>query len=400
MNKQFGKNDLTQVYLKYTPGILLVHTTFGMYAVLLRYLQHNFKIQNFVLGFYESITAFVCSLSILLILRRSLLKSLIEKFRDWKFWVLIIFAAGRSISLFAAANYAKAPYIVLITNLAPFIVAVIAKFFLKEPFPRLIFPTLALVIVGAILLAIDNKHSLSFDLKQLLGIFLVFVSSICLSIYLVLVKVLTNEKTNPLFLVISFEGIIAIVNAILALFSKQTFSIFGAMGVKGVFAFLGVGVGVIFAGNLLQIWLISKSGATYVTSLLAWRVVISVLFSYIILKENVFSNAYQITGWCLIVLVITSFLIAQTKFKRKTNSKIGDAIELQNTLITSNSNQDLESLISHSHSGSGSGSATSTSTDFYQSQTPFLDSMEQEKQSANSIQPFEKSIGENNKEKN
>ncbi|KAJ6226648.1 inner membrane protein ytff [Anaeramoeba flamelloides] len=330
--------------LRYSPGVILVHTIFGLYAVLLRYLQKVKKVPNFVLGAMASLVAFLCALLILATSKKRI-RALIETVKDKKIWLLIFFAAARSITLFGAAKYSPAPYIVLVTNLAPFMVAILAKIFLSERLPKYIFQSLFLILVGVVLLGFDEKGSFYVNLRAIWGIVLIFLSSISLALYLILVRVLTLKKKNEFTLIASFEFPIAILNIILSLSTQQDWSTLGGIGVKGSFAFIGISIGVIFLGNFSQIWLISKLGATFVTSLLAWRVIISVLFSNFLLKEDVFKSVYQIIGWCLIIVVLFAFLMIQAARAYQEKKKFPQNNNLyDNLLVQKRSNENFNQL--------------------------------------------------------
>ncbi|KAJ3423345.1 acyl-malonyl condensing enzyme-related [Anaeramoeba flamelloides] len=322
MSSKYKTNIGNFTNLKYSPGVLLVHSIFGLYAVLLRYLQKSKKMPNFVLGAMASLVAFLSS-SLILITSKKRIKTLMETLKDRNLWFLVFFAAARSITLFGAAKYSPAPYIVLVTNLSPFMVAVIAKIFLSERLPKYIFQSLFLILVGVILIGFDEKGSFYVNLRAIWGIVLVFLSSISLAIYLILVRVLTLKKKNGFALIACFELPIAVLNTILSLSTQQDWTTLGDLGVKGVFAFIGVSLGVIFFGNYCQIWLISKIGAAFVSSLLAWRVIVSVIFSNVLLKEDVFKSVYQIIGWCMIIVVLFAFLMVQAARAYKEKKNIG-----------------------------------------------------------------------------
>jgi drug/metabolite transporter (DMT)-like permease len=367
MNTKLKKYDVSssliiEVFRKYVlpmTAILLTHILFGLHPVFSRYLQYKAKLPSL------SLVSCLYGIGLILYLPKALydLWILIRKYKsdffkmqvvpllkNWILWVFVIDVALRSVTNILASRFTSATFVQLITLSTPFMVSFLSCIFLRERVSIATIICMVVTIIGGILLILAGSNpsksgnyefhwtidfskigqNLTWD--DLIGIATAATSSFLLAVYMVLVRYSGKAKPelslsrNTLFFwqLLSCSFIFLPVSFAI----QEDWSKYGELDAVGWIVFFAFGIFVFFLANLTNIYAISTMGAPKTSSILALRLVSTLLFSYILLGE-LLNNFWQIFGAVLVIIAISAYMIynvfeARKKMKKK---------ESQNTSI-------------------------------------------------------------------
>lgn len=289
-------------------GIALgAHISWGLYPVLARYLQTVSNLPTF------SILA-LGNWIVLTVIGKFLWNHTNRQvFRQPLFWLFGLIVIIRAVTNILSARFTLAIYVQLITQLTPFIVILISTLAFREKLPRFTIPAISLALLGSIMMiGTDFGGSTMIDpnRQDWLGIGLAFISVTTLSIYMVLIRRAANHHiSGEALLLIQLIGI-STVSAITSAIIGENWTIYIQMGINGWAVFLAFTFLVFLGANLGQIHAIRHIGAPFVSSMLASRLVVSIVFGALLLGEQL-SSAWQIIGAAIVLVTITWYLWQQ-----------------------------------------------------------------------------------------
>ena len=293
---------------------LMAHTGWGAYPVLARYLQTNSQLPTMSL---LALGNFIGLVVITMLLWPRLHR---DSFRHPLLAVFGAIVVLRGVTNFLAARYTLSIYVQLITQMTPFLVALLSLTLLRERLPRYTGRAITLCLAGAILMMsgnIDLADALPDPNRQDgLGITLALVSSLALALYMILVRqsaqrAVPSEAMNVVQL---FSLFIFSLPVSLAL--GEDWSRYATLETADWLVFLSFVLGVLVFSNLGQIGALRRLGAPLVSSLLAWRLVGALIVGALLLDERL-TSIWQMAGAGLVLITITWYLWQQQSRRLK-----------------------------------------------------------------------------------
>jgi drug/metabolite transporter (DMT)-like permease len=286
---------------------LIAHTGWGAYPVLARYMQTNSQLPSMSLLALGNLAGLII-ISLLLWPRLHR-----YSFHHPLLWLFATIVVLRGVTNFLAARYTLSIYVQLITQMTPFLVALLSLTLLRERLPRYTGRAITLCLAGAVLMMsgnIDLTQALP-DPNRLdwLGITLALVSSLALACYMLLVRhsarrAVPGEAMNVIQILALFAFSLP---ASLAL--GEDWSRYLALETVDWLVFATFVLGVLVMSNLGQVGALRRLGAPLVSSLLAWRLVGALIIGAFLLNERL-TSLWQILG-AVLVLVTTSWYLWQ-----------------------------------------------------------------------------------------
>jgi len=173
--------------------------------------------------------------------------------------------------------------------------------------------------LGSILMLLSSvfPFRLSVTPSDWIGIGLAFVSAFFLSLYMVLVKMaVSNNPFKGDELLFFLTSPIVVLAAFATLILEEDWSIWRNLSTTGWIIWSIFSFGILLFGNILQISSIQVLGAPLVSTLLAVRLVSALLFSYIVLDEEL-SDIYQFIGAIVVLITITLYMWIQKRGSKK-----------------------------------------------------------------------------------
>jgi drug/metabolite transporter (DMT)-like permease len=287
---------------------LMAHTGWGAYPVLARYLQTNSQLPSMSLLALGNLLGLII-ISLLLwprLHRRSFNHPLLGLFA-----VIVVL---RGVTNFLAARYTLSIYVQLITQMTPFLVALLSLTLLRERLPHYTGRAMTLCLLGAVLMMsgnIDLTQALP-DPNRLdwLGITLALISSLALAVYMLLVRhsaqrAVPGEAMNVIQLLALFSFSLPVSLAL-----GEDWSRYLALETADWLVFAAFVLGVLVMCNLGQIGALRRLGAPLVSSLLAWRLVGALVVGALLLDERL-TTLWQVLGAALVLVTITWYLWQQ-----------------------------------------------------------------------------------------
>jgi drug/metabolite transporter (DMT)-like permease len=306
---QLVRNDqTTQNLLPWLVIVLLAQSAWGAYPVLARYLQITSDLPTM------SIIA-LGNLIALIVLGGLLLPRLrLEDLRSHRLLIFALLVIGRGITNFLASRYTLATYVLLITLLTPFIVALLSKLVWREPLPKYTGRALMLGLCG-VLLIIGTDLFAAWPLQDTaradwLGISLAAFSSLILALYLISVRrsMVHNIRAEALLIVQLLS--LTVAGFVLSLIIGEPWHQWRSLGTMdwGVFGVMVFGV--LIGANMGQIGSIRHLGAALVSSTMPWRLVSVLIVSAILLDERL-SSPMQLAGVVIVIVTVSWYLWQQ-----------------------------------------------------------------------------------------
>ncbi len=287
---------------------LIAHTGWGAYPVLARYLQTVSGLPSMSL---LAVTNGTALLLLLLLLRNRLDFSF---FRLRILWLFALVVVCRSITNVLAARFTLAVYVQLITLMTPFIVALFGATLFQEKTPPYTIPAIVLSLIGALLM-MSNRLSqagvaIGLTLTDLLGIALALLSATFLALYMLLVRHTVRHRVpGEAIFMMQLVTIVAVTTALSLLF-REDWHRWQMLGRNDWIAFASFSLLIFFGANITQIHALQRLGASLVSSILAWRLVVALLLGAWILNERL-TSARQLFGAALVLITITWYLWQQ-----------------------------------------------------------------------------------------
>ncbi len=222
----------------------------------------------------------------------------------------------RGVTNFLAARYTLSIYVQLITQMTPFLVALLSLTLLRERLPRYTGRAITLCLAGAVLMMsgnIDLTDALPDpNRRDWLGITLSLVSSLALALYMLLVRhsarrAVPGEAMNVVQLLALFSFSLPVSLAL-----GEDWGRYLTLETTDWLVFIAFVLGVLVISNLGQIGALRRLGAPLVSSLLAWRLVGALLIGALLLDERL-TSVWQVVGAGLVLMTITWYLWQQQK---------------------------------------------------------------------------------------
>lgn len=277
---------------------IIAHSMFGLQPVIGRYLFKFYSLPPFALLFLSFATLSILYSPRIFLRWRSMNK--ISRKVIISFIICIV--ASNACKIFSV-KYTKAVYVQLINLLVPFIVSLFAYFLLGERLSIVNCLFLIFTILGAVMVifgrAPDELTTIELTDTDWIGILLSFGSAFFTALYLLIVKS-SSSNAESLTMIQFMSGLLYLIPS---LAFQEDLNKFYSLDRHGwiVFFFFSVGY---MIGVTSNIYSIGKLGASTVSSLISWRVIVSVLGSWLFLGE-VFSTAWQYVGCVIVVVAVT-----------------------------------------------------------------------------------------------
>eukprot|EP01117_Protostelium_nocturnum_P009237 TRINITY_DN3305_c0_g2_i1.p1 TRINITY_DN3305_c0_g2~~TRINITY_DN3305_c0_g2_i1.p1 ORF type:complete len:485 (+),score=118.26 TRINITY_DN3305_c0_g2_i1:153-1607(+) len=293
-------------------GLALVsHFLWGIYPVLARYLQTQCGIPSLSLLFAANIPCSIITLAIILYRNR-----LFEIIKSKMLPTVVLVSAIRASTNLLAPKFTSAIYVQLITLATPFIVAGMNMTMSLGELPKGTYPAMFATSVGAILMVISSASPLKFDLvvDDGVGLTLALASALFLALYMIFVKKCTtgpNAIPNEELLFFLTFPLVAI-GGTFSFILEEKWEPWGHLTLGGWMALIGLTFGCNLCGNFLQVAAIKNIGAPMVSSCLAFRLISSLVFSQLIMRE-VLKSYFQMVGAFIVLTAITLYLWNQKK---------------------------------------------------------------------------------------
>ncbi|PRP81456.1 hypothetical protein PROFUN_10986 [Planoprotostelium fungivorum] len=288
---------------------ILSHFAWGTYPVLARYLQTSATVPSFSLLVIANVPCSIVSLVIIVYRGR-----LLDIMRSKMLPIIIIVSAVRAATNLIAPKYTSAIYVQLITLSTPYMVAGLNAVASIERLPRGTIPCVILTTVGAALMVVSSSLPLQLELTKsdVIGFALSFLSALFLALYMILVKKMTGgDKGVPgeeLLFFMTFP--LVFLGSIVSLSLGESWSIYNDLTLPSWLSLVGISVLCNLCGNFLQVTSIRLLGSSMVSSLMAFRLVSSLLMSYLLMHEIPKSVA-QLFGAAIVLCSITWYLWRQ-----------------------------------------------------------------------------------------
>ncbi len=284
------------------------HTGWGINPALVRYLQTVSHLPSMALLSLGHIIALIVLLPIVIKhLNRRILRSRV-------LWIFALFVVLRAITNILAARFTLAIYVQLITLMTPFVVALLSATFLREKLPPLTLPAISFSLFGAVLMMSSDIGALGIELSitptDWIGIGLALFSTFCLALYMISVR-RTAEVNLPGEAVFVFQLIAILgVSLPLSLLLGEDWGRWLEIGVFDWFIFAAFFFGVLLGANMSQIIALRHLGAPRVSSLMAWRLVSTLILGGLLLGERL-TSIWQVAGAVIVVLTLSWYLWQQ-----------------------------------------------------------------------------------------
>jgi drug/metabolite transporter (DMT)-like permease len=298
----------------WTFAALVSHTMWGMYPVFARYLQTVSHLPTMALNVAANAIA---TIFFLILFNRRIDLSVFRRKTMWAFAVIVVL---RSATNLFAAKYTLAIYVQIITMLTPFLVALLDVTVLREKLAPFTMRALVLSLIGTVLMTIGDPFHLGVDLvlsaSDWLGIALAFASAFFLSLYMVLIRrsVQTNVPPESLLLIQTVSLVVILGGA--SVLVGEDWSRWQNLGLQDWSVFAGFALFAIIAGNAVQMSALKHLPASFVSSLMPWRFVVTMLLAFVLLGEHI-TSLWQGLGMAIVFLTITWYL-----WKQNINGKI------------------------------------------------------------------------------
>ncbi|MDQ7029223.1 MAG: EamA family transporter [Ardenticatenia bacterium] len=288
---------------------LMSHTGWGIYPVLARYLQ--------VVSRLPSMSILVVgSVPLLLVMALSGRRHWQRRYVSSRvLWWLALVVLLRSITNLLAARYTLSVYVQLITQMTPFVVAVLGALLFQEHIPPYTGRAVLLSLVGAVLLVsgrIGDVGAFALSQSDWIGVTFATASTLFLALYMLLVRHTVHFGIPGEVVFMAQLVVVATTSSVLSLFLGEDWSRWTALTPRDWVIFLTFVFGVILGANVLQIGSLRRLGAPLVSSMLAWRWISALVAAALLLGERLTSFG-QFVGAAMIFVVITWYVRQNVK---------------------------------------------------------------------------------------
>ena len=282
---------------------LAAHSGWGLYPVLGRYLQ--------TVSGLPSMSVLVLGGTPLFLW---LLVGILPR-HGWRLYsarVLWLFGGVtvlRSITNLLAQRYTLALYVQMIGLLTPFWVVLIHAVLFRERLPRSTLPAMLLSTAGALRMFSGSSAPVPGH-DDWLGIGLALASSFFLAGYMLLLRRTAQVQISGLS-VLAFQTVLVQACALgLSLLWQEPWGRWLQLDWQGWTAFAAYSGLVVLGANSLQIAAVRRLGAPLVSSLMGWRLVVTLVAGWWLLGEQL-TTVWQVVGMLLVLAAVSGYLRRQ-----------------------------------------------------------------------------------------
>lgn len=288
--------------------ILASHTLWGCFPVLGRYLQD----EDQPWGGLPSLALTAAAHLVALVVHLPTAVGCVARkhFRRRAMLLYMFFVVIRAVTNVLSVRYAPAIYVQLIGLSTPLIVALLNRFFAQTPLSRYLPVALLFLLLGSALVITGGFEDEVFDNvtpEAALGMGLALASSACLALSMHMVRLMAKNQTPPDAVLFAQLLAVVVVSAPMSLAFQEDFAPWASLNAEGIAVFVAFGLLVFYAANKVQIRAIQLMGAPTVSSVVAFRLVIAVALSYVLLDEPV-TTVFEWMGIAVVCATITLYL--------------------------------------------------------------------------------------------
>ncbi len=289
---------------------LAAHTGFGLYLVLVKYLSPRTPIL-FALSISFGLTAAVA----FFLARRELSW---RNYKDVTVWVLSFVIVVRSASKLLALQYTLVAYVQLIDMIVPFLTPIAAWMLMRERIPPRTIPALLATSVGSFLVITVDPFNLHLPggHSDLVGIGIALGSSIAMAFLVAYLRKMSTAQYSPLS--VSFHQSLALCVAygLMGLAGGERVSAFTSFSSSLWVIYILFTIFAVMGATISQVLAISKTKASFYSSLLSWRLIVAVGMGWLILGEHL-RSLWQVAGIAIVVVALTLYLRYQAHLYRR-----------------------------------------------------------------------------------
>lgn len=284
---------------------LLAHSGWGIAPVFSRYFQ-------VVLGLPGMSLLAVFSLPLFLAFFIYTLPKYGTKFlRSPTLWLIAWLHTFRVASNMLAARFTEATFIQLIGLTTPFMVVILSWAILREQAPKYTKRAIFLTFIGAVLVvsADVGASGLSFDLTRsdLIGMSFAVAVTIFLSLYMIMIRKGAKANLPPTQMLIFQGGFMIIPTTIASLALGEDWSKWLSITPQTALLVALFTLVVTVLSNTFNINAIARIGAPAVSSLMPWRLIVTLILAWVMLGERL-DSVWQIAGAAIVFLTVTWYL--------------------------------------------------------------------------------------------
>lgn len=308
------------------------HMLFGLTAVLARLLQNGTTpIPTFMLLFLSNFFSFIIYLPLGSWRFYKLDDPKAEVIAYFKNWVVYAFAASMTIASMCkmlASRYTSAVFAQLTLQMSPFVVTLMSFFILKEMITKITVICLIFTVGGGILVLIAGSStgngetwkmnwlinfshfSTDFSWWDLIGIGFGLGSAFFLGVFTVSIKWATSKSKKKIDkMSLLGLGLVTMITVYLgcSLAFRENWGVLLICGWKE-WIYLVAYILTTSAGLYLEMFAIPIIGASWFSSVLSMRLVVTVCTSWPLLGEQM-DNFWQFVGCAIVIIGVSLFLI-------------------------------------------------------------------------------------------
>lgn len=231
-----------------------------------------------------------------------------------RFWVrspFLWFLAGlhfcRVLANMLGAKYTEATNVQLLALAVPFLVVALNRILLKESTPRYTKRAVVLSALGGLLVLGDDLRLAGSSGTELIGIAFAMLASLLFATYLIAVRKGALSDISPGRMLVFQGGAMLVPSLILSLAFAEDWSVWTRMPVAGWIAVVVFTLVVPISTNLLNLSAVSRIGAPAVSSMMPWRLVVTLAVGGIVLGERLV-GPWQVSGALLVLCTVTWYL--------------------------------------------------------------------------------------------
>jgi len=215
-----------------------------------------------------------------------------------------------------AARFTLAINVQLFVLMTPFIVVGLNWLLLREAVPPYTKRAILATFVGAILMLSSdiNRTSINFNmgLDDRIGIGLAISTGVLFALHMMVIRRGAQNNLRPSQMLV-FQGSMLTPPALVTSFLlKEDWGAWLQLPAIDILAVLAFIVLVPIGANISNITAIARIGAPAVSSLMPWRLVVTLAIGWLILNEKLF-NSWQVIGAITVFMAVGWYLLMQWK---------------------------------------------------------------------------------------
>lgn len=289
---------------------LIAHTCWGISPVLARYLQNVVGLPSM------SFLTVVGTPLLLTMLFFMLPRHGFSFLNSSTLWTLGLLHVLRVASNLLAARFTLAINVQLFVLMTPFIVVGLNWLLLREAVPPYTKRAILATFVGAILMLSSdiNRTSINFNmgLDDRIGIGLAISTGVLFALHMMVIRRGAQNNLRPSQMLV-FQGSMLTPPALVTSFLlKEDWGAWLQLPAIDILAVLAFIVLVPIGANISNITAIARIGAPAVSSLMPWRLVVTLAIGWLILNEKLF-NSWQVIGAITVFMAVGWYLLMQWK---------------------------------------------------------------------------------------